>query len=573
MERYERRAFHNVISERTLRVQAEFELGAMKRREARDNVRGKQDEERDQGNCQASSAGGTTVLFEDVDSGNVELCFEKLSRMGKKEHWLIDAKDVQLEPTRILGHGGFGVVIVGAFRGSLVAVKVSRLANFTDKLEYLPALLNELRVLRRLRHPNIVIFHGALIDVPRREMALLLELVAGKTLNVFIKMPVTGDPDRYYSLLGISRALHYLHGHSPAIIHGDLKPNNIIVEKSSAESIAHPKLLDFGLARVLSRHVRPLGGTTEWLAPEIMGCASGSLSPAADVFALGRIMHFVVTGKTVFEGTRRPAMTLTLKARRLPQMQWSGGSTLIPLCQTLAESCTAHSIDARPSIGHIHMALDRWAASMVPQWNLMLDSEKMAPKLGDFKPWNDGMQIIRGGVQSLNYPHGAYARDPKGPAGVGAEDGQRMDSHQQQLGGSLHAERGSASDVKLDPQFASAPPPSETPFLTQAAMVMPLMERWHCSPKEVSACCAYHVAAKQLKLLAQKLIAAPCAPEFTPVSGLQCPQCLAVTKRGVVACQNCDVCGQKLPAPDWVHFQSDRLGSKPKASPDSSMSL
>jgi hypothetical protein len=81
----------------------------------------------------------------------------EITVLGYIEHWLVNPKDVILDTDTILGSGGFGVVYPGFLYGGVVAVKMPRdcsLRNFTS-------CANELRILRNVRHPNIVLFHGA----------------------------------------------------------------------------------------------------------------------------------------------------------------------------------------------------------------------------------------------------------------------------------------------------------------------------------------------------------------------------------------------------------------------------
>eukprot|EP00972_Heterocapsa_arctica_P079465 11711850-Heterocapsa_arctica.AAC.1 len=81
--------------------------------------------------------------------------YKVLEDIGKAEQWLINGDDVSVS-TRFLGRGGFGAVLEGTFCSLPVAVKVFDHDRGID-----PSCLNELRVLRHLRHPNIVIFLGA----------------------------------------------------------------------------------------------------------------------------------------------------------------------------------------------------------------------------------------------------------------------------------------------------------------------------------------------------------------------------------------------------------------------------
>jgi len=76
---------------------------------------------------------------------------------------------------------------------------------------------NELRILRRLRHPNIVLFHGACMNESSMDMALVLEYCSGVPLNDFVQ-PECSRSERYECLLGVCRAFRYLHTRSPTVV-------------------------------------------------------------------------------------------------------------------------------------------------------------------------------------------------------------------------------------------------------------------------------------------------------------------------------------------------------------------
>ena len=94
----------------------------------------------------------------------------------------------------------------------------------------------------------------------------------------------------------------YLHSLAVPIVHGDLKPANVMVEmrfdlNSRFEPLA--KVIDFGLSRVPSRHAKPLGGTLHWTAPEVHR-GSTLPSPSADIFAFGCIMFFMLCNRQLY---------------------------------------------------------------------------------------------------------------------------------------------------------------------------------------------------------------------------------------------------------------------------------
>ncbi|CAE8676921.1 unnamed protein product [Polarella glacialis] len=192
-------------------------------------------------------------------------------RLGRKEHWLLHLDDLELEPRTIIGQGTYATVLLGKAHGMQVAVKHTKSfdsssENYIASLEYLQTHINELRVLRHARHPNIVYFHGA-VFMRKLGVALVMELVNGPSMSNFIQrdtscklLPKLTPNIRHRLLLGIASALWYLHKRSPSIVHGDMKPDNICIESPQLET-PKPKLLDFGQSRVLSSGAEKLGGT------------------------------------------------------------------------------------------------------------------------------------------------------------------------------------------------------------------------------------------------------------------------------------------------------------------------
>eukprot|EP00971_Amphidinium_carterae_P270046 5357412-Amphidinium_carterae.1 len=165
-------------------------------------------------------------------------------------------------------------------------------------MQHLPPLVNELRVLRHLRHPHIVLFFGACINPGTGELMLVFEWVRGQSLDRFIGKP-PDDPDtcsRYQILMEICCALRYLHAQDPLIVHGDLKASNVLIENWKEGPRA--KLIDFGLSRLMSqRPTAPLGGSLHWVAPEVVQDPTMQPSPNADTFSFGRLAFFTVTGR------------------------------------------------------------------------------------------------------------------------------------------------------------------------------------------------------------------------------------------------------------------------------------
>ena len=113
------------------------------------------------------ASGLTGHIFQHLASlGTDHVAVDRAVNLGLSEHWLIPPGNLRLYPWKILGHGTFGVAVAGTFHGTSAVVKVIGRREPVDSVQSEVALCNEIRILRQLRHPNIVLFFGACIDVP-----------------------------------------------------------------------------------------------------------------------------------------------------------------------------------------------------------------------------------------------------------------------------------------------------------------------------------------------------------------------------------------------------------------------
>jgi serine/threonine protein kinase len=207
---------------------------------------------------------------------------------------------------REIGRGGMGAVYLAAraddeFR-KRVAIKLVKRGVDTDAV--LKRFLQERQVLAGLDHPNIArLLDGGTSGDGRPWFAL--EYVEGRPIQIYCEEKKLSVAERCELLRKVCEPVHY--AHCNLVIHRDLKPPNILVT-----SDGEPKLLDFGIARLLSLDPgeNTIGTTTDSLKPLTPAYASPEqirgepVNTAADVFALGSVLFEMLTGAPP---VRRPA--------------------------------------------------------------------------------------------------------------------------------------------------------------------------------------------------------------------------------------------------------------------------
>jgi eukaryotic-like serine/threonine-protein kinase len=222
------------------------------------------------------------------------------------------------EVRRELGRGGMGVVYLcrDTYSGAAVALKsLHKGGSATDREEAWWFQL-EARALASLNHPVIVRARdfGELED---STPFLVMDVAPGRSLLSWLEMGAVPWPWPFTVLWSIvDQILAALaHAHARGIIHGDLKPTNLMLDFPGPSSVPSVFILDLGLASLL-RHstdrldragqgapvIRAGAGTPGWMAPEQIRSAATHYGPATDLYALGSILYHLVSGKEPWSG-------------------------------------------------------------------------------------------------------------------------------------------------------------------------------------------------------------------------------------------------------------------------------
>ncbi|CAG01311.1 unnamed protein product, partial [Tetraodon nigroviridis] len=204
-------------------------------------------------------------------------------------YWEVHPREVAIQ--KRIGTGSFGTVFKGKWHGD-VAVKILKVTEPTP--EQLQAFKNEMQVLRKTRHVNILLFMGYMT---KPNFAIITQWCEGSSLYRHLHVTETKfDTMRRIDVARqTSQGMDYLHAKN--IIHRDLKSNNIFLHEGWTVKIG-----DFGLATVKSRwsgskQVEQPSGSILWMAPEVIRMQdSNPYTFQSDVYAYGVVLFELMSG-------------------------------------------------------------------------------------------------------------------------------------------------------------------------------------------------------------------------------------------------------------------------------------
>jgi serine/threonine protein kinase len=243
---------------------------------------------------------------------------------------------------KLLGKGAFANVYLGKDEvlERLVAVKVPRTSRLTGSTSS-SAFQSEARLLARLDHPHIV----RIYDAEQTEEGLCYiasQYIEGGTLADRLRQGPLTREEALRIVLHMAEALH--HAHLKGLVHRDVKPANILLDRSG-----QPRLADFGLAiheQMMHERAGELAGTLSFMAPEQVRRESHRLDGRTDVWALGSLMYLLLTGRCPFEGPDNDSIAdqiLHRPARPLRQIDDAIPESLDRICL----KCLAKNVEDR----------------------------------------------------------------------------------------------------------------------------------------------------------------------------------------------------------------------------------
>ena len=181
--------------------------------------------------------------------------------------------------------------------------------QYLDDPTQLERYWQEAQLLASLEHPNIMTIY----DIVRERGWLVLELMKGGLQQQLHGQPIDVDFLRL-TLIYTLHALHFLHQNG--IVHGDVKPGNLMLDKSD-----RIKLGDFGIARrVAGDDGSLLKGTTKYMAPEVVSDQFGPVGPHSDLYSLGFAAFDLLCGEQ-FESLF-PGLNIIGRDQQVAWLMW-----------------------------------------------------------------------------------------------------------------------------------------------------------------------------------------------------------------------------------------------------------
>ncbi|KAL1532572.1 mitogen-activated protein kinase kinase kinase [Salvia divinorum] len=240
---------------------------------------------------------GTELIDSSGNGEAIHIAYNDQSNANKIQNMQIDSaingvaemlwEDLQIGER--IGIGSYGEVYRAEWNGTEVAVK--RFMKQDISGDALAQFRCEVEIMLRLRHPNIVLFMGAVLRPPN--MSILMEFLPRGSLYKLLHRPNIhiDEKRRIRMAMDVAKGMNYLHTSHPIIVHRDLKTPNLLVDKNWVV-----KVCDFGMSRLQHNTFlssKSTAGTAEWMAPEVL--RNEPSNEKSDVYSFGVILWELAT--------------------------------------------------------------------------------------------------------------------------------------------------------------------------------------------------------------------------------------------------------------------------------------
>lgn len=247
--------------------------------------------------------------------------FKQLYEQFENSEWLVSERDIEIG--KKLGDGASGITYVGEYKNEKVAIKMYSVGILLNDLN---SVKNEIDILTKLQHKNIVQFRGLMFNgfddiESKRPFASTITKYAerGELGDALYKSRIIkrkGNELRFKIVIGLAQGLKYLHSFN--VIHRDIKPANILLDENF-----EPLLTDFGFSRFFDKdsqdNMTGETGSYRYMAPEVTSHIH--YSEKADVYSFALICNEIFSDEKPFEYQIAAVVALAVVQKNLRPSQ------------------------------------------------------------------------------------------------------------------------------------------------------------------------------------------------------------------------------------------------------------
>ncbi|WP_293728631.1 protein kinase [uncultured Phascolarctobacterium sp.] len=231
--------------------------------------------------------------------------------MDKKGKTILSGR---YEIIRAIGYGGMAEVYLAhdQLLDRNVAVKMLR-DQFLEDKELLEQFRREAKSAARLVHPYIINIYDVVSE--GSSQYIVMEYVDGVTLKEYMQEHKLSLNAVLEIAVRLADALQHAHSHN--IIHCDIKPQNVLLDKNM-----NPKIADFGIAKMVTNQTmvysKSVMGSVHYISPE--QASGGKITACSDVYSLGVVLFEMLTGQVPYVGPTAVAVAMMHVEKPVPQL-------------------------------------------------------------------------------------------------------------------------------------------------------------------------------------------------------------------------------------------------------------
>lgn len=317
------------------------------------------------------------------------------------------------ELIRPIGYGGMAEVFLAhdQLLDRDVAVKMLRNQFLEDK-ELLEQFRREAKSAARLVHPYIINIYDVVSE--GNNQYIIMEYVDGVTLKEYMQEHKLSLNAVLEIAVRLADALQHAHSHN--IIHCDIKPQNILIDKNM-----NPKIADFGIAKMVTNQTmvysKSVMGSVHYISPE--QASGGKITACSDVYSLGIVLFEMLTGQVPYMGTTAVSVAMMHVEKPIPQLKDYMENVPDGLQEIMNKALAKRCEDRYADAGQLRRDLMNLKMKLFP-----FSSEDYRQELGAVKPSEDCLDKPDDGATMIMKP----VRRKAEPASAAVEQKQKSEA-------------------------------------------------------------------------------------------------------------------------------------------------